>query len=150
MERGDLAGASEPVLGRHRRAEQRWCRRGEGCGVTVEHRFIGLTLPNCPAPPPLDEGLDQLLRRMRLPHMRRLAPEVLATAKAQRWDPPRSCGRCRPRTSPASGTGPALLRLFELYDVKPRQRAAADLHETSGVMQSAKVDGRESHRVGKR
>lgn len=40
-----------------------------------------------PAPPPLDEGLDQLLRRMRLPHMRRLAPEVLATAKAQRWDP---------------------------------------------------------------
>ncbi len=24
---------------------------------------------------------------MRLPHMRRIAPEVLATAKAQRWDP---------------------------------------------------------------
>jgi hypothetical protein len=40
-----------------------------------------------PAPPPLDAGLEQLLRRMRLPHMRRLAPEVLATAKAQRWDP---------------------------------------------------------------
>src|SRR5579862_3377919 len=32
----------------------------------------------------------------------------------------------------SSWTGPALLRLFELYDVKPRQRAAADLHETSG------------------
>jgi len=42
------------------------------------------------------------------------------------------------------------LRLFELYDVKPRQRAAADLHEASGVMQSAEIDGRESHRVGKR
>lgn len=41
-------------------------------------------------------------------------------------------------------------RLFELYDVKPRQRAAADLHETACVMQSAEVDGRESHRVGKR
>ena len=40
-----------------------------------------------PAPPPLDDGLEQLLRRMRLPHMRRIAPEVLATAKAQRWDP---------------------------------------------------------------
>ena len=40
-----------------------------------------------PAPPPLDDGLDQLLRRMRLPHMRRIAPEVVATAKAQRWDP---------------------------------------------------------------
>jgi len=40
-----------------------------------------------PAPPPLDAGLEQLLRRMRLPHMRRIAPEILATAKAQRWDP---------------------------------------------------------------
>ena len=40
-----------------------------------------------PAPPPLDDGLEQLLRRMRLPHMRRIAPEVLAVAKAQRWDP---------------------------------------------------------------
>ena len=40
-----------------------------------------------PAPPPLDDGLEQLLRRMRLPHMRRIAPEVIATAKAQRWDP---------------------------------------------------------------
>ncbi len=40
-----------------------------------------------PAPPPLDPGLESLLRRMRLPHIRRAAPEVLATAKAQRWDP---------------------------------------------------------------
>ena len=40
-----------------------------------------------PAPPPLDAGLEGLLRRMRLPHIRRAAPEVLATAKAQRWDP---------------------------------------------------------------
>jgi DNA replication protein DnaC len=40
-----------------------------------------------PAPPPLPAELDALLRRMRLPHMRRTAPEVLATARAQRWDP---------------------------------------------------------------
>lgn len=40
-----------------------------------------------PAPQPLDAGLEQLLRRMRLPHMRRIAPEVLAVAKAQLWDP---------------------------------------------------------------
>ena len=40
-----------------------------------------------PAAPPLEPGLEQLLRRMRLPYMRRAAPEVLATAKAQRWDP---------------------------------------------------------------
>lgn len=40
-----------------------------------------------PVPPPLDPELEALLRRMRLPHIRRNAPEVLATAKAQRWDP---------------------------------------------------------------
>lgn len=40
-----------------------------------------------PAPPPIDAGLEALLRRMRLPHMRAIAAEVLATAKAQRWDP---------------------------------------------------------------
>jgi DNA replication protein DnaC len=40
-----------------------------------------------PAPPPLSAELDALLRRMRLPCLRRAAPEVLATAKAQRWDP---------------------------------------------------------------
>lgn len=33
-----------------------------------------------------DEVVD-LLRLLRLPHMRRHAPDVLATAKAQRWDP---------------------------------------------------------------
>ena len=40
-----------------------------------------------PTPPPLDDDLEALLRRMRLPHIRRTAPEVLATARAQRWDP---------------------------------------------------------------
>jgi DNA replication protein DnaC len=37
--------------------------------------------------PPLPEDIDSLLRTLRLPHIRRAAPEVLATAKAQRWDP---------------------------------------------------------------
>jgi DNA replication protein DnaC len=40
-----------------------------------------------PSAPPLDAELERLLRRMRLPYIRRAAPEVLATAKAQRWDP---------------------------------------------------------------
>lgn len=40
-----------------------------------------------PLPPPLDADLETLLRRMRLPHMRRAAPEVIATARAQRWEP---------------------------------------------------------------
>jgi len=40
-----------------------------------------------PAAPPLPAELDTLLRRMRLPYLRAAAPDVLATAKAQRWDP---------------------------------------------------------------
>jgi DNA replication protein DnaC len=44
-----------------------------------------------PAPvrsaPALPDDLDKLLRRMRLPYLRAAAPEVIATAKAQRWDP---------------------------------------------------------------
>jgi DNA replication protein DnaC len=35
---------------------------------------------------PIDEVVD-LLRQLRLPHMRTTAPDLLATAKAQRWDP---------------------------------------------------------------
>jgi DNA replication protein DnaC len=34
----------------------------------------------------IDEVVD-LLRQLRLPHMRRHAPDVLTTAKAQRWEP---------------------------------------------------------------
>jgi len=40
-----------------------------------------------PTPPPFDDELEGLLRRMRLPHIRRAAPEVLATGRAQRWEP---------------------------------------------------------------
>jgi DNA replication protein DnaC len=40
-----------------------------------------------PAPPVLSEELDGLLRRLRLPHVRNSAPEVIATATAQRWEP---------------------------------------------------------------
>ena len=39
------------------------------------------------APPELPEELSAVLRRMRLPYLRAAAPEVLATARAQRWDP---------------------------------------------------------------
>ena len=39
------------------------------------------------AAPPLPAELDALLRRMRLPYMRNAAPDVLATARAQRWEP---------------------------------------------------------------
>ncbi len=40
-----------------------------------------------PAPPPLPGELDALLRRLRMPYIRNAAPELLATAKSQRWDP---------------------------------------------------------------
>lgn len=40
-----------------------------------------------PAAPPLPAELDAILRRLRLPYLRKHAPQVLATAKAQRWDP---------------------------------------------------------------
>ena len=39
------------------------------------------------AAPALPAELDALLRRMRLPYLRAAAPDVIATAKAQRWDP---------------------------------------------------------------
>lgn len=37
--------------------------------------------------PPLPEDLTAVLKRMRMPYLRAAAPDVLATAKAQRWDP---------------------------------------------------------------
>ncbi len=40
-----------------------------------------------PEPPALPAELTGLLRRMRLPYLRGAAPEVCATARAQRWDP---------------------------------------------------------------
>jgi DNA replication protein DnaC len=38
------------------------------------------------SPPPLPSELDRLLRRLRLPYVRNAAPEVIATASAQRWE----------------------------------------------------------------
>src|SRR5690349_10504465 len=45
--------------------------------------FTAMTFPQAPA---LPEELDKLMRRMRLPYMRKAAPDVLATVRAQRWD----------------------------------------------------------------
>jgi DNA replication protein DnaC len=40
-----------------------------------------------PAAPALPDELTVLLKRMRLPYVRAAAPDVLATARAQRWEP---------------------------------------------------------------
>jgi len=45
-----------------------------------------MTAPT-PTPTAVTDEVVDLLRQLRLPHMRHHAPEVLATAKAQRWDP---------------------------------------------------------------
>ncbi len=42
---------------------------------------------NPPPPPPLPDELTPLLHRLRLPYLRAAAPEVCATARAQRWEP---------------------------------------------------------------
>lgn len=39
------------------------------------------------APPPLATDLNDGLRRLKMAAMRRLAPELLITAKTQRWNP---------------------------------------------------------------
>ncbi|MCI2266650.1 IS21-like element helper ATPase IstB [Sediminivirga luteola] len=52
--------------------------------VTSEKNVPTLGVPSAP---PLPQDLEALLRRLRLPHIRRHAPEVIATARAQRWEP---------------------------------------------------------------
>ncbi len=39
-----------------------------------------------PAAPPLPAELERLLHRLRLPYVRRAAPDVIATATSQRWE----------------------------------------------------------------
>jgi DNA replication protein DnaC len=46
-----------------------------------------MTTRSTASAPPLPAELEELLRRLRLPHIRRHAPEVVATARAQRWEP---------------------------------------------------------------
>jgi DNA replication protein len=49
----------------------------------------GVVVPavGVPTAAALPADVEGLLRRLRLPHIRRLAPDVIATAKAQRWEP---------------------------------------------------------------
>jgi len=55
--------------------------------MTATPRNSTVPAPGVPTAPPLPEDLETLLRRLRLPHIRRHAPDVVATAKAQRWEP---------------------------------------------------------------
>ena len=64
------------------------------CRTTPASRSTTSTSParragpvSAPAAPPVPAELEALMRRMRLPYLRKAAPDVLATARAQRWDP---------------------------------------------------------------
>jgi hypothetical protein len=82
--------------------------------------LITSTNPGNPRGAATARPLDGELERMRLPYMRKAAPEPLATAKAQRWDPAevasltavsprwrsgREVGRRRPRTREFAWSG---------------------------------------------
>lgn len=47
---------------------------------------MSITTPNTTAPA-LPADLEALMRKLKMPHARAIAPEVLATARAQRWEP---------------------------------------------------------------
>src|SRR5699024_12370021 len=46
-----------------------------------------MTVATTMSSPPLPEDLTAVLKRMRMPYLRAAAPDVLAMAKAQRWNP---------------------------------------------------------------
>ena len=49
--------------------------------------FSWVTAMKAPQAPQLPDEVTALMRRMRLPYLRKAAPEVCATARSQRWDP---------------------------------------------------------------
>src|SRR6266480_1267645 len=57
------------------------------CAGQRPARRAGAGPVSAPAAPPVPAELEALMRRMRLPYLRTAAPEVCATARAQRWDP---------------------------------------------------------------
>ena len=76
-----------------------------------------------PLPPPLPADVEQLLRRMRLPHIRRAAPEMIATARAQRWEPVE------------------VLRVLLAEEVAGRERSALATRRTAAGFPTGKTFG---------
>lgn len=91
---GSLPDPGHRGLGRARRAgrtrrRRRRGRRADRGGLVSRTPATPADVPvaGVPAAPPLPEDVQALLRRLRMPHVRRHAPDVVATAKAQRWEP---------------------------------------------------------------
>jgi DNA replication protein DnaC len=76
---------------------------------------------NAPEPPPLPEELQRLLHRMRLPYLRRVAADVCATARAQRWDPAE------------------VLRVLLLEEVQGRDHATREMHKRAAGFPAGKT-----------
>lgn len=74
-----------------------------------------------PEPPALPDELTGLLRRMRLPYLRAAAPEVCATARAQRWDPAE------------------MLRVLLAEEVAGRDRATRELRRKAAGLPAGKT-----------
>jgi DNA replication protein DnaC len=69
----------------------------------------------------LAADVEALLRRMHLPYMRQAAPEVLATARAQRWDQAE------------------VLKLLLSEDVAGRERSALATRRTQAAFPTGKT-----------
>ncbi len=76
---------------------------------------------NIPEAPALPEELQGLLRRMRMPYLRAAAPEICATARAQRWDPAE------------------VLRVLMAEEVAGRERANQDRHRRAASLPAGKT-----------
>lgn len=74
-----------------------------------------------PAAPPVAEELLAVLHRMRLPYVRAAAPEVLATARAQRWDPGE------------------VLRVLLVEEIKGRDAATRRMRRRSAALPTGKT-----------
>ena len=77
------ADPGRPTPGPGGRAGPRAARRPGPPAVGLRHRRAVMTA----AAPPLAADLTEGLRRLKLAAMRRLAPELLLTARTQRWAP---------------------------------------------------------------
>jgi hypothetical protein len=74
-------------------------------------------------PPPLAADLTDGLKRLKMAGMRRLAPELLITAKTQRWNPEEfSAPLSRPRSPPGTPATPAPAAVRPASQEPGRQR----------------------------
>lgn len=72
-------------------------------------------------PPALAEELERLLRRLRLPYVRAHVPEIVQTARAQRWDPAE------------------VLRVLLVEEEKGRDRATRELRRRQAAFPKGKT-----------